>query len=87
MDWEAWRFLRHVESSRGGVRTHLIGGSACRRFPTKWNRLLGERFTAPPFCEQSADAGIGACDYLLTLDVEMPHVSGYRLVRWEPGLQ
>lgn len=61
------------------VETVLVG------FTDPYGRLLGKRFDAEMFVEQIAADGAHACDYLLTVDMEMEPVPGYRFANWELG--
>jgi glutamine synthetase len=54
-------------------------------FPDQQGRLLGKRLTGRHFREHVADGGIHACDYLLTVDVEMEPLPGFRVASWERG--
>jgi len=56
-------------------------------FPDLQGRLVGKRVTAPFFLEQVARAGMHACAYLLTVDVDMTPLPGYRLASWATGYQ
>ena len=53
--------------------------------PDLYGRLLGKRLDADFFLEEVADAGTHACDYLLTVDMEMNPVGGYSFAGWEQG--
>ncbi|MCK5921407.1 MAG: glutamine synthetase, partial [Methylococcales bacterium] len=53
-------------------------------FSDHYGRLLGKRFDAEFFVE-SIDAGTHACNYLLTVDIEMEPVRGYKFANWELG--
>lgn len=53
-------------------------------FTDHYGRLLGKRFDAGFFCE-SMDDGTHACDYLLTVDMEMEPVPGYAYASWQLG--
>jgi glutamine synthetase len=53
-------------------------------FPDLYGRLMGKRLDARFFLEVF-DAGIHACDYLLTVDMEMEPVDGYTFANWEKG--
>jgi glutamine synthetase len=53
-------------------------------FADHYGRLLGKRFDGGFFLETMAD-GTHACDYLLTVDMEMEPVPGYRYANWELG--
>lgn len=54
-------------------------------FPDLYGRLMGKRITAEFFLEQTAAAGMHACNYLLTVDMEMEPVPGYTYANWETG--
>jgi glutamine synthetase len=53
-------------------------------FTDHYGRLVGKRFDAGFFTESVGD-GTHACDYLLTVDMEMHPVPGYRFASWELG--
>ena len=54
-------------------------------FTDHYGRLHGKRFDADFFLEESHEAGTHACDYLLTVDMEMEPVAGYDYANWELG--
>ena len=60
------------------VETVVVG------FSDLYGRLMGKRLEAGFFCE-SAEEGTHGCDYLLTVDMEMEPVPGYRYANWEKG--
>src|SRR4029077_17771748 len=66
---------------RGDIDTVLV------TFPDVQGRLMGKRVTAPFFLDQVARAGMHACAYLLTVDVDMTPLPGYRLASWATGYQ
>jgi len=53
-------------------------------FTDGFGRLLGKRFDAGFFLE-TVDDGTHACDYLLTVDMEMEPIPGYAFASWEQG--
>jgi glutamine synthetase len=53
-------------------------------FTDHYGRLVGKRFDAEFFLETAED-GTHGCDYLLTTDMEMEPVPGYRFANWELG--
>jgi len=65
----------------GDVDTVLVA------FPDVQGRLMGKRVTAPFFLGQVARAGMHACAYLLTVDVDMTPLPGYRMASWATGYQ
>ena len=54
-------------------------------FTDHYGRLLGKRYDADFFLESAVEDGAHACDYLLTTDMEMEPVQGYRMANWELG--
>ncbi|MBI2891773.1 MAG: glutamine synthetase [Nitrospirae bacterium] len=53
-------------------------------FPDLYGRLMGKRLDADFFLESGGE-GTHACDYLLTVDMEMEPVQGYRYSNWQTG--
>src|SRR3989454_10021868 len=56
-------------------------------FPDQQGRLMGKRVTGGFFLDQVARGGIHACAYLLTVDVDMTPLPGYRMASWATGYQ
>lgn len=54
-------------------------------FTDHYGRFMGKRFDAEFFLESIVNAGTHGCDYLLTVDMEMEPVPGYRYANWERG--
>ncbi|MFP6762036.1 MAG: glutamine synthetase family protein, partial [Planctomycetaceae bacterium] len=54
-------------------------------FPDLYGRLIGKRFEASHFLDSILRTGTHACNYLLTVDMEMEPVPGYRSANWESG--
>ena len=54
-------------------------------FSDHYGRLLGKRLDAEYFLAEAANHGTHACNYLLTTDMEMEPVPGYRFANWERG--
>jgi len=54
-------------------------------FPDLYGRLMGKRFDAEFFLAEVVEHGGHACDYLLTVDIGMNPVAGYRFANWEKG--
>ncbi len=65
--------------AQGAIET-VVGG-----FTDHYGRMLGKRFDAEMFVEEICKHGGHACDYLLTVDMEMEPVPGYRFANWELG--
>jgi glutamine synthetase len=70
--------LRHLVEI-GEIETVVVG------FTDHYGRLLGKRFDAEMFVDEIAEGGAHACDYLLTVDMEMDPVPGYKFANWELG--
>src|SRR5919108_484688 len=65
--------------AQGEIETVVVA------FTDHYGRLLGKRFDAEMFVDEIAKHGAHACDYLLTVDMEMEPVQGYRFANWELG--
>ena len=63
----------------GEVETVLV------QFTDHYGRFMGKRFDAEFFVEEAATQGTHGCDYLLTVDMEMEPVPGYKFANWERG--
>ncbi|MBI4368837.1 MAG: glutamine synthetase [Elusimicrobia bacterium] len=55
--------------------------------PDMQGRWVGKRITAPFFLDSVATNGIHACSYLLTVDMEMEPLPGFKLTSWDRGYQ
>jgi glutamine synthetase len=55
------------------------------QFTDHYGRFVGKRFDAEFFLDHAVKHGAEACDYLLTVDMEMNPVPGYALTNWEKG--
>ena len=65
--------------SSGQIDTVIVG------FPDVFGRLVGKRFTAPFFLRNVLGQGTHGCSYLLTVDIEMEPMEGFKLASWEKG--
>src|SRR5213082_1928554 len=54
-------------------------------FPDVFGRLVGKRVTGKFFLDHVAKHGTHACNYLLTVNIEMDPQSGFQLANWEQG--
>lgn len=54
-------------------------------FTDNYGRLLGKRLDARFFLDETLGQGTHACDYLLTVDMEMEPVPSYDYASWELG--
>ena len=65
--------------ANGEFETVIVG------FTDHYGRLMGKRYAADLFVEEIAAHGTHGCDYLLTTDMEMDPVPGYRFASWDQG--
>ena len=63
----------------GEIDTVVVG------FTDHYGRLMGKRYDAEMFVDSVVEDGAHACDYLLTVDMEMDPVPGYKFANWELG--
>ena len=54
-------------------------------FTDLYGRYMGKRFDAAFFLENAVRDGTHACNYLLTVDLEMIVIEGYQFANWEKG--
>jgi glutamine synthetase len=53
--------------------------------PDVFGRLVGKRFAAPFFLESVLDHGTHGCNYLLTVNIEMDPMDGFKVANWDSG--
>mgnify|MGYP001583146704 FL=1 len=53
--------------------------------PDMFGRLMGKRMAAGPFLEHALHEGTHGCSYLLTVNLEMDPLDGFRVANWESG--
>ncbi|MCI0534521.1 MAG: glutamine synthetase family protein [Verrucomicrobiales bacterium] len=63
----------------GAIDTILVA------FPDPLGRLVGKRFRADFFLDSVAQHGTHACNYLLTVNMEMDPLDGFKVASWEAG--
>ncbi len=78
------RGLLDLETLEQAVRDDSID-TVIVAFTDHYGRLHGKRFDAGFFLEHTVASGTHGCDYLLTVDMEMNPVDGYRFANWELG--
>jgi glutamine synthetase len=54
-------------------------------FPDVFGRLVGKRFTGKFFLDSVASHGTHSCNYLLTVNMEMDPLDGFKVANWESG--
>ena len=67
------------KTEAGAIETVVVA------FTDHYGRLVGKRYDADFFVENTAREGTHGCDYLLTTDMEMEPVPGYQFANWELG--
>ena len=67
------------KAASGAIETIVVG------FTDHYGRLVGKRFDAEFFLESAVKDGTHGCNYLLTTDLEMEPVQGYKFANWELG--
>lgn len=63
----------------GSIDTVLVG------FPDPFGRLVGKRFRADFFLDHVADHGTHGCNYLLTVNLDMDPLDGFKVANWDAG--
>jgi glutamine synthetase len=64
---------------RGAIDTVIVA------FPDVFGRLIGKRFTGDFFLKSVAKHGTHGCNYLLTVNIEMDPLDGFKLANWDKG--
>src|SRR5437764_13020357 len=54
-------------------------------FPDPFGRLVGKRFRGEVFLETVLKHGTHGCNYLLTVNMEMDPLEGFKVASWEAG--
>ncbi len=63
----------------GNIDTVLVG------FPDPFGRLVGKRFRADFFLDHVAKHGTHGCNYLLTVNLDMDPLDGFKVANWDAG--
>jgi glutamine synthetase len=63
----------------GAIDTVLVA------LPDPFGRLVGKRFRAQVFLDSVAKHGTHGCNYLLTVNMEMDPLDGFKVASWEAG--
>src|SRR5688500_1888187 len=70
------------------LRRMVDGGSVdtvLTVFPDTYGRLVGKRLTGRFFLDHCAESGTHGCNYLLTVNLEMDPLEGFKLASWDRG--
>src|SRR5436190_1701885 len=68
-----------AQIKRGEIDTVIVA------FPDVFGRLIGKRFAGDFFLKSVAKHGTHGCNYLLTVNIEMDPLDGFKLANWEKG--
>jgi glutamine synthetase len=63
----------------GAIDTVIVG------VPDPFARLVGKRFRADVFLDSVAKHGTHGCNYLLTVNIDMDPLDGFKVASWEKG--
>lgn len=78
------RGMLSIEDLRELVAEDLIE-TVIVAFTDHYGRLAGKRYDAEMFVDEIWHSGTHGCDYLLTTDMELEPVPGYKFANWELG--
>ncbi len=78
------RGMLSIDDLRAGVEAEDIE-TVIVAFTDHYGRVHGKRVDGRFFVDEVYDSGTHACNYLLTVDMEMEPVPGYRYANWEFG--
>jgi glutamine synthetase len=70
------------------LKTHFKTGqldTVIVAFPDPFGRLVGKRFRADFFLDSIVRHGTHGCNYLLTVNLEMDPLDGFKVANWEAG--
>ena len=67
------------QARSGAIDTVLVA------LPDPFGRLVGKRFRAEVFLDSVARHGTHACNYLLTVNLDMDPLDGFKVASWETG--
>src|ERR1035437_957980 len=63
----------------GAIDTVLVA------FPDPFGRLVGKRFRADYFLDSVSSQGTHGCSYLLTVNLDMDPLDGFKVANWDTG--
>jgi glutamine synthetase len=70
------------------LKTHVRAGridTVLVALPDPFGRLVGKRFRAAVFLDSIAQHGTHGCNYLLTVNMEMDPLDGFKVASWDTG--
>jgi glutamine synthetase len=73
-----------LQDLRSNIRSGAID-TVIAAFPDPFGRLVGKRFTAAHFLDSVLQHGTHACSYLLTVNLDMDPLDGFKVANWDTG--
>ncbi len=73
-----------LQTLRTQIRSRAID-TVIAAFPDPFGRLVGKRFRGEVFLETVLKHGTHGCNYLLTVNLEMDPLDGFKVASWEAG--
>lgn len=74
----------NVETLKRQIRAGAID-TVLVALPDPFGRLMGKRFRADVFLDSVLKHGTHGCNYLLTVNMEMDPLEGFKVANWEAG--
>lgn len=82
------RFASHKAMNLQALKSQIRSGTidtVVVAFPDPFGRLVGKRFRGDVFLESVLKHGTHCCNYLLTVNMEMDPLDGFKVASWEAG--
>src|SRR2546427_10108134 len=73
-----------LQSLKAQIRAGVID-TVIVAFPDPFGRLVGKRFRADVFLDSVLKHGTHGCNYLLTVNMEMDPLDGFKVASWDDG--
>ncbi len=70
-----------AQVNAGAIDTVLVA------FPDPFGRFVGKRFRANYFLDSVASHGTHGCSYLLTVNLDMDPLDGFKVANWDAGFR
>src|SRR5215510_11056768 len=74
----------NLQELRGQIRAGVVD-TVIVALPDPFGRLVGKRFRAEVFLDSVLKHGTHGCNYLLTVNMEMDPLEGFKVANWEAG--
>src|SRR5436190_19811762 len=74
----------NLQELRGQIRSGAVD-TVIVALPDPFGRLVGKRFRAEVFLDSVLKHGTHGCNYLLTVNIEMDPLEGFKVANWEAG--